>query len=108
MPDGPERTLVVAEVAKLAEEGANAQKAIEAAIADIHGVLETFNAILRIGQIEAGARRAGFKRVDLAEVAREVVEAFQPAAEEEGKTLVADLSVALPLSGDRELLIPDP
>ncbi|MGD0674749.1 MAG: tetratricopeptide repeat protein [Polyangiaceae bacterium] len=29
MPDGPERTLVVAEVAKLAEEGANAQKAIE-------------------------------------------------------------------------------
>jgi signal transduction histidine kinase len=82
----------------------NAQKAIEAAIADIHGVLETFNAILRIGQIEAGARRAGFKRVDLAEVAREVVEAFQPAAEEEGKILVADLSVVLPMSGDRELL----
>ena len=82
----------------------NAQKAIEAAIADIHGVLETFNAILRIGQIEAGARRAGFKRVDLAEVAREVVEAFQPAAEEEGKILAADLSVVLPLSGDRELL----
>ncbi len=82
----------------------DAELAIEAAIADIHGVLETFNAILRIGQIEAGARRAGFKPVDLAAVAREVVEAFQPAADEEGKTLVADLSAALPLSGDRELL----
>jgi tetratricopeptide (TPR) repeat protein len=29
MPEGPERTAVVAEIAKLAEEGANAQKAIE-------------------------------------------------------------------------------
>ena len=83
---------------------ANAQKAIETAIADIYGVLETFSAILRISQIEAGARRAGFKPVDLAAVAREVVEAFQPAADEEGKALVADLSVAMPLSGDRELL----
>ncbi|MGD0188855.1 MAG: ATP-binding protein [Roseiarcus sp.] len=82
----------------------DAEFAIETAIADIHGVLETFNAILRIGQIESGARRAGFKPVDLAAVAREVVEAFQPAADEEGKTLVADLSVPLPLSGDRELL----
>ena len=29
LPDGPERGAVVAEIAKLAEEGANAQKAIE-------------------------------------------------------------------------------
>ena len=61
--------------------------AIDAAIAEIEGVLETFNALLRIGQVEAGARRAAFRPLDLAEVAREVVEAFQPAAEEEGKTL---------------------
>ena len=78
--------------------------ALEAAIADIHAVLATFNAILRIGQIESGARRAGFRQVDLAAVAREIVEAFQPAAEEEGKTLTAELDVVLPLSGDRELL----
>jgi signal transduction histidine kinase len=78
--------------------------ALEAAIADIHAVLATFNAILRIGQIESGARRAGFREVDLAAVARDIVEAFQPAAEEEGKSLTADLDEALPLSGDRELL----
>jgi signal transduction histidine kinase len=78
--------------------------AIEAAIADIHAVLATFNAILRIGQIESGARRAGFRQVDLAAVARDIVEAFQPAAEEEGKTLTAELDEGLPLSGDRELL----
>ncbi len=79
--------------------------AIEAAIAEIEGVLETFNALLRIGQIEAGARRAAFRPLDLAEVAREVVEAFQPAAEEEGKTLLARLDAPLPMSGDKELLV---
>ena len=37
-------------------------------------------------------------------MARDIVEAFQPAAEEEGKSLIAELDEALPLSGDRELL----
>lgn len=66
-----------------------ARKAIEATISDIEGVLETFNALLRIGQIETHARRAAFRPLDLAEIAREVVEAFAPAAEDDGKTLVA-------------------
>ena len=35
--------------------------AVETAIAEIEGVLETFNALLRIGQVEAGARRAAFR-----------------------------------------------
>ncbi len=67
-------------------------------------MLETFSALLRIGQIEAGARRAAFQPVDLAGIAREVVEAFQPAAEEEGKTVIARLGEPLPMAGDRELL----
>jgi signal transduction histidine kinase len=78
---------------------------IEGAIEDIGGVLETFDALLRIGQIEAGARRAAFRPLDLAEVAREVVEAYEPAAEEERKTLNARLDGPLPISGDRELLV---
>lgn len=79
--------------------------AIGDAIGDIEGVLGTFNALLRIGQIEAGARRAAFRPLDLAEVAREVAEAFAPAAEDEGKTLVTRLDVLLPLAGDKELLV---
>ena len=81
--------------------------AIEAAIAEIEGVLETFNALLRIGQVEAGARRAAFRPLDLAEIAREVVEAFQPAAEEEGKTLVARLDAPLPMLGRQGAHRPD-
>ena len=78
--------------------------AIDDAIGDVAGVLDTFNALLRIGQVEAGARRAAFRPLDLAEVAREVAEAFAPAAEDEGKTLVTRLDVLLPLAGDKELL----
>jgi signal transduction histidine kinase len=75
------------------------------AIGDVEGVLETFNALLRIGQVEAGARRAAFRSLDLAEIAREVAEAFAPTAEDEGKTLVTRLDVLLPLAGDKELLV---
>ncbi len=67
-------------------------------------MLETFNALLRIGQVEAGARRAAFRPLDLAEIAREVVEAFQPAAEDEGEdTRFAARRAVMPISGDKEL-----
>jgi signal transduction histidine kinase len=79
--------------------------AIGDAIGDVEGVLRTFNALLRIGQVEAGARRAAFRSLDLAEVARDVAEAFAPTAEDEGKTLVTRLDVSLPLAGDKELLV---
>ncbi len=82
-----------------------ARASIDAAIGDVEGVLETFNALLRIGQIEAGARRAAFRPLDLAELAREVAETFAPAAEDENKTLVQRLDSPLPISGDKELLV---
>jgi signal transduction histidine kinase len=80
------------------------EKAVDAASTDVHGVLETFNALLRIAQIESGTRRANFRDVDLAAIALEVAEAFKPAATDEGKTLSLDLDTRLPTFGDRELL----
>jgi signal transduction histidine kinase len=52
------------------------RSAVQTAIIEIENLVETFNALLRIGQVEAGARRAGFRPLDLADIAREVVEAF--------------------------------
>jgi signal transduction histidine kinase len=83
---------------------ATIREAIDAAIVEIESVLEMFSALLRIGQIEAGARLAAFQPLDLAGIARNAVEAFQPAAEEQGKTLVQHLGTELPMSGDKELL----
>jgi hypothetical protein len=63
-------------------------------------VLETFDALLRIGQMEAGARLAGFRALDLAEIARDVADAFRPSAEEQGRAFVMRLDAHLPLQGD--------
>ncbi len=93
------------EVARDDPSSGAARDAIDAAIEDVEGVLETFNALLRIGQVEAGARRAAFRPLDLADVAREVVETFAPAAQDESKTLVQRLDAPLPISGDKELLV---
>ena len=80
------------------------ESAVDLAIADVHGVLETFDALLRIAQIETGARRAGFLPIDLAAIAAEVAGAFQPAVEDAGKTILVDAGVPMPLPGDGQLL----
>ena len=46
---------------------------IERSIEDAAGILQTFNALLRIAQIESGARRRDFEEMDLGHVATDVV-----------------------------------
>jgi len=78
---------------------------IEPAIRDVDAILETFGALLRIAQIESGTRRAGFLRVELADVLRTVIELYQSALDEAGRTLDLTIDEAPPVRGDRELLI---
>ena len=77
---------------------------VEAALQDMDAILEMFAALLRISQIESGARRAGFRRIDLGQVAAEVVEAFAPSAEEGGRLLALQADGPVPIQGDAELL----
>lgn len=77
---------------------------IEGAIASIDEILATFGALLRIAQIEAGTRRSGFREFDLSDAFATVVDAFAPAAEDAGKTLVGKIIPGILISGDRELL----
>ena len=79
-------------------------RAIEAALVDLDAILETFAALLRIAQIEAGTRRAGFGPVDLAALVATVAEAFGPSAEEGRRTLTADTAGGVIIDGDAELL----
>ena len=78
--------------------------AFEPAVAGIEQVLQTFDALLRIGEVESGARRAAFAQVDLAEIAADVVEAFRPSAEEEDHALTLRVEGPLPMFGDAALL----
>ena len=81
------------------------QEARDRAIGEADRLLETFSALLRIAQIEAGARRAAFRPVDLSDVMRTVAEAYEPSAEEGGRHLRAAIPAGVVIPGDRELLV---
>jgi signal transduction histidine kinase len=63
--------------------------AVDEAIGETKAVLSTFGAMLRISEVEDGARRVGFKSLDLAAIAADVTEFYQPLAE------VKDVSFSL-------------
>ena len=78
--------------------------AVDGAIDNVDSILETFGALLRIAQIEAGTRRSGFQPVALSALLSELIEAYQPVTEEKGQKLAARIAPDLWVIGDRELL----
>jgi signal transduction histidine kinase len=76
----------------------------EGAIAECDQLLEIFAALLRIAQVEAGARRAGFALFDISAVAATVAEVYAPAAEERGQRLRTTIAPGIALLGDRDLI----
>jgi signal transduction histidine kinase len=73
-------------------------------VAQTEGVLDTFNALLRIARVESGAYRSAFATVDLGRIARDVCELYQAAADEHGIELESRLDAHVEVFGDRELL----
>jgi signal transduction histidine kinase len=80
------------------------REALEAIIAESDQLIRTFNAILMISRLEAGYSTESIAKVDLAELVQGVVELYEPAAEEVGVALDADLHGALTIDGNRELI----
>jgi signal transduction histidine kinase len=78
--------------------------ALERMIEESDGLIRIFNALLMIARAEAGADRSGMVEFDLGEAARGVVELYEPAADEVGATLKAEIEPALLVTGNRELL----
>lgn len=66
-------------------------------------LLNTFNALLRISRIEAGRQHSPFQTMALDQLIRDVIELYEPLAEEKFLRIKADL-VAISYSGDRDLL----
>jgi signal transduction histidine kinase len=77
---------------------------IDAAVADVDRVIGIFNALLRLAEIDTGARRSGFVPVDVGKVAADVAEFYQPVAELRGVTLACTSSSRRVLAGDPLLL----
>lgn len=79
--------------------------ALDAAIAKADEILGLFAALLRIAQIEGGARRAAFAALDLGALLIQMRELFEPVAEEAGHTLELTNPETLAIRGDRQLLV---
>jgi signal transduction histidine kinase len=77
---------------------------IEAALADSDELLAMFAAILRIAEIEGGARRAGFERIDLGALVHNVATTMMPVAAESGQRLDEVARILATIQGDRQLL----
>jgi signal transduction histidine kinase len=71
---------------------------------DLDAVLTIFSSLLRISRIEALDPRGAFPVVDLDQVAGEVAELFDAAAEEKGGRVKFERGGRVPVIGDRDLL----
>lgn len=81
------------------------EAAVDAALAEIDGLLDVFQALLRIAGIESGEMRSGFASVHLATMLAELHDAYAAVAEAEGHHLDARIAPQPPVSGDRGLLV---
>jgi len=78
--------------------------AVDRAVTDIDGILGVFAALLRIAQIEAGARREGFAPIDLSGVFETIIDTYGPVADDSGHRLTGTVAPGQRIRGDRQLL----
>jgi len=79
-------------------------RAVDRAISDSDNILSVFTALLRIGQIEGRSDPLALAYVNLSELLEQLVEVYQPAAEDAGYTLNDAIDPMIAVQGDRELL----
>lgn len=80
------------------------RNAVERATLDLDGIVNVFQALLRIAEIEAGARRSAFRDIDLAPVLEDLAEFFDALADERGISILRNWPKSIPLFGDRDML----
>ncbi|MGB3539604.1 MAG: HAMP domain-containing sensor histidine kinase [Mesorhizobium sp.] len=83
---------------------ADYRQALEGTIAESDHLIKTFNAILMISRLEAGYSSESTVKVDLAATVSDVVELYEPVAEEAGVAIEAAVSEPFFVDGNRELI----
>ncbi len=77
---------------------------LELSIQEADSLLATFNALLRIAKIEAGQVEAGFCEIEISELIQDIVDFYEPLAEEKQQTLDTSIENNVKAYGDRNLL----
>lgn len=77
---------------------------IEAVQEEADQLLQTFNALLRIAQVESGVRKQGFRDLDFAELVHDVAELYAPVFAEKGIAFTVRVPRRrVDVQGDRDL-----
>ena len=92
------------ELARLRYNEADLQAMFDEALAQIDQALEIFAAMLRIAEVEAGSRRAGFTTISLDALLTMLAETYEPSFAAAGIALRTEIAAGLMLTGDQELL----
>ena len=77
---------------------------IDRAIQEADGLLQTFGALLRIARIEANSLQASFNDVDLGRVLQDVIDLYDPVAEQKDQEISVNVESSVSIKGDRDLL----
>jgi signal transduction histidine kinase len=80
------------------------REALERTIEEADGLIKTFNALLSIARIEAGAGGENRERLDVSALLCDVAELYEPVAEERGLVLKAEANGPIFVRADRQLL----
>ena len=80
------------------------REALERTIEEADGLIKTFNALLSIARIEAGAGGENRETLDVSALLRDVAELYEPVAEERGLALKAETETPIFIRADRQLL----
>lgn len=83
---------------------AQTEAAIGEAVSQADAALALCGAILRLSQIETGARRASFTGIDLSRLLTRLAETYETVAEEGGYDFTATIAPDLAIAGDAALL----
>ena len=80
------------------------RQALEQTAAELETILRTFESLIQIAQAEAGADRLTLESVDLSLLTEDLLEIYQPAAEQAGLTVHASIAPDIAITGHRQLL----
>jgi signal transduction histidine kinase len=86
------------------ESSPEARDRVQSIIEECDGILSTFNALLRIAQLEAGNRISSFGEVDMTALVQDVIELYEPLAQEKDISLESDCASGVLCDGDRDLI----
>ncbi|MCY4227784.1 MAG: HAMP domain-containing sensor histidine kinase [Gammaproteobacteria bacterium] len=89
---------------KKSDPGSEAAENLEQSIQEADSLLATFNALLRIAKIEARQVEAGFCEIEISTLIEDIVDFYEPLAEEKQQSLEASIEPGVKTHGDRNLL----